>query len=119
MRVRIDDTGQHQQAGRVDDVGVARDALADFGDFPVADEDIGVPLTIGGDHRSAANQHGLSVAAESANPRSPDPPDPPGPLAGNAQLPRSPSGHLPSSTIAGMDDPPIPAAPPRPRRATA
>src|SRR2546428_9414673 len=100
MRVRIDDTGQHQQAGRVDDVGVARDALADFGDFPVADEDIGLPLTIGGDPRSAPNQPWLRVAARSANPRSPDPPDPPGPPARNAPLPGSPSGQLPSWTIA-------------------
>src|ERR1700730_14819855 len=101
MRVRVDDAGQHEQAGRVDDAGVARDALADFRDFPVVDEDIGVPLTVGGDHRSATNQHGLSVAVETTNPRSPDRPDPPGPLVGNARRPGSPSGPLPSGTIAG------------------
>jgi len=39
-----------------------------FGDFAGADENVGVPLAVGGDHRCATNQHGLSVAVESANP---------------------------------------------------
>src|SRR5258708_26985541 len=63
MRVWIDQARQDKPAGRVDDVAVARDALADFGDFAVADQEVGLPLAIGGDHRSATNQHHLAHVA--------------------------------------------------------
>src|ERR1700693_598257 len=62
MRVLIDDPRQDQHAGRVDDVLAASDAVADFGDLPFADENVGFALRVGGHNRSPTDQHGVTSA---------------------------------------------------------
>src|ERR1700716_2057443 len=57
MRVRIDHPGQNQHARRIDDLLASAHTLANLGDLVGADENVRFPLAIGGDHRSAADQH--------------------------------------------------------------
>src|SRR2546421_12207704 len=60
MRVRIDNAGHHEHAGRVDDVLARSQARSNLGNLAVADEDVGVMLAAGRHDPTTADHHLLT-----------------------------------------------------------
>ena len=55
MGMRVDDAGQDQQAGGIDDVGASVDTGSDLSDLAVHNQHVGILLAPGGHHPPAAD----------------------------------------------------------------